>query len=397
MTEITTEQRAELDRTLSRSCMALFNKKSAGFFANLYCLLDKHWSYDDGPTACTDGVNMWINPNFWLGLDEPTRISLLVHEMRHCCDQHMERLKDRQAQRWNMACDYVINLEMRDEGYVFNTDHLYDEAYRGMGADEVYALLPPDIEINLPFGSDFKECNDAQAGDADNGQGSTAAGSTPGKAKGGSNRGIEILIQAATLSRMDDSWGSVPGSIKLIMDDLLNPRLPWQTILRRFFDARSKDSFSWARPNRRYQDLYMPSRHSPTDSLSHILWGIDISASINDHQVKIFNSEVSHVHNVYQPDKTTIMSFDTQVHDVYAFNGEETFKGLEFTGRGGTDLKDLFKRAAELKPDVLIVFSDLDCDKILKADQPKFPVVWLCIDRPKKKVEFGKLIHFDSK
>lgn len=402
-TEILPELQRELDRTLSRSCMALFNRKSAGFFANLYCLLEKKWSYTMGPTACTDGISMWINPDFWLPLSEEMRITLLVHEMRHCADQHGERLKDRQPRRWNYACDHVINLEMKADGYVFDIDHLADPTYAGMGADEIYNLLPPEMELDfiLPFGEDFAPPGSGEgagegAGDESAGDPGTAPATGSGT-KPSPHRAVEILIQAATLSRMDESWGSVPGSIKTLMDDLLNPRLPWQTLLRRFFDSKSKDSFSWARPNRRYTDIYMPSRHSPTDSLSHILWGLDTSGSVSDRQLKIFNSEVSHVHNVYQPERTTILSFDTKVRDEFEFDENQTFKGLEFTGRGGTDLKDLFRRARELKPEVLIVFSDLDCEKIPKEEAPPFPVVWLCIDSKDSKVNFGKLIHFDSK
>jgi predicted metal-dependent peptidase len=131
--------------------------------------------------------------------------------------------------------------------------------------------------------------------------------------------------------------------------------------------------------------------------LNHIFWALDISCSVTDAQVKVFNSEVAHVHNTYSPDRTTLVSFDTEVCDVYEFDGDTTFEGLKFTGRGCTDLEDVFAKARAMKPEVMIVFTDLGCRMLRKDEEPPFPVVWLCVDNPNATVEFGKLIHFNSK
>ncbi|MFP3607830.1 DUF2201 family putative metallopeptidase, partial [Paraburkholderia sp. SIMBA_053] len=43
---------------------------------------------------------------------------------------------------WNYACDYIINIDLQDEGYSFEgTQPCLDAQYRGMAEEDVYDHL----------------------------------------------------------------------------------------------------------------------------------------------------------------------------------------------------------------------------------------------------------------
>ena len=73
-----------------------------------------------------------------------------------------------------------------------------------------------------------------------------------------------IIVRAKTQAMASgrNIKGDIPDEILRTIDELLNPKLPWQVILHKFLDTRVKEDYSWARKNRRYHSAYMPSLHS---------------------------------------------------------------------------------------------------------------------------------------
>ena len=63
---------------------------------------------DDIQTAATDGLRLYLNPKFWLGLTDKERDFVLVHEVLHAALGHCWRVGGRQRFKWNVAADYVI-------------------------------------------------------------------------------------------------------------------------------------------------------------------------------------------------------------------------------------------------------------------------------------------------
>ena len=102
---------------LEKAGLQLFRTKMAGFFSTIYCNLEKKWS-EDIPTACVDGRSLRINPQWFLGLDEPTRVTVLAHEISHVALFHCSpsRCSGKNFRRWNVACDHVINLQLKEDG-----------------------------------------------------------------------------------------------------------------------------------------------------------------------------------------------------------------------------------------------------------------------------------------
>lgn len=133
------------------------------------------------PTAATDGFHLYYNPHFIDRLDLDETKFVVGHEVLHCVYEHMLRRSGRDPRQWNMAGDYVINLELKDlnigrfinaekfldpefieqikekaskEFDAWMKEHggkpgiLYDEKYRDLVSEEVYELIRKQEEEN---------------------------------------------------------------------------------------------------------------------------------------------------------------------------------------------------------------------------------------------------------
>lgn len=122
-------------------------------------------------TAKTDGVNEYYSREFVDDLTDAELRFVLLHECKHKLYKHLfiwQPLFKEDPQTANMACDYVINLETRDENKdnfavmpvwtqarvsrltpqerscgikVGDPMGLIDDAYAGMATKQVYDLL----------------------------------------------------------------------------------------------------------------------------------------------------------------------------------------------------------------------------------------------------------------
>ena len=72
---------------------------------------------DDCPTAATDGLNVIYGAQFISSLSDPELRFVILHEAMHKSLRHLttwRHLWKKNPQRANAACDYVINLMLRD-------------------------------------------------------------------------------------------------------------------------------------------------------------------------------------------------------------------------------------------------------------------------------------------
>ena len=148
MSKLSAEQRIE------RTHVQLMKHKNFCLFSGLFMV--GKVSVDDAiPTACTNGVDVKYGRAFIETLTDKALAFVILHENMHKAYRHLvvwEGLHKKNAQLANAACDYVINLQIRDydpngddvempmdaEGKVMG---LIDEKYRGMDTAQVFALL----------------------------------------------------------------------------------------------------------------------------------------------------------------------------------------------------------------------------------------------------------------
>lgn len=379
----------EMANELSRVKIKLFGKDGAVFLASILGQTEFVWD-DTEDTAWTDGLKIGFNPHFFLSLPLESRITVLAHELWHIAYEHMIRLNGRDPENWNIAADHVINLYLQEKGFSFVGLEftLKNPRYRNMGTDQVYSLLPKPPPCGS--GGNGPPAPSGSGGNQKKPSLSSDLRSPP------ADKQIEVIgkvvqaVQAAQMAGLDP--GTIPGEITLAVEKFLNPKLPWQFLLRRFFVEQNREDYSWKRPNRRH-DEYLPSLWSE-DGLTTINYYLDVSGSISDGDILRFNSEVKHIKEEFNPGLLNLITFDTHIRDEYQFTEDEPFEKIVVTGRGGTDLDPVAKHIIKTQPNVAVIFTDMYVDPMPPVGG--IPVLWITVGNPNATVPFGEMVHIDK-
>lgn len=201
-------------------------------------------------------------------------------------------------------------------------------------------------------------------------------------------------VTTANMTRSSSSLpGTIPGEITLILEAFLHPKLPWEKLLFRFFNSLVDHEYSYAKPNRRYQDPIMRGA-TGRNGLDHLMYFVDISGSITDEQILAMNSEVKFIQEELRPERLSLITFDTELHDFYEFAREDAFEKITIEGRGGTSLDKVFAHALKESPTAVVIFTDL---YVAIPEEPlPMPILWVCTDRIEATVPYGQLIHLDT-
>ncbi|WP_309646037.1 DUF2201 family putative metallopeptidase, partial [Phenylobacterium sp.] len=317
----------------------------------------------DIPTAATDMKTLYINPAFAETLDDEIIIFVLAHEVMHVALQHGLRKVTRDHMLWNIACDYAINLILKDSGLTVWDQCLIDEKYRDMSADHIYQLLQkeqakkpkpkpgqgqgqgqpgmgePGGEHHSPMLGDLKDpnvANDPAAEEA-------------------IKRSIQRRVgQAANVARMA---GKLAGGLERFINEIIDPKVPWQELLRHFMTSTSQDEESWSRRNRRFGDVFLPARYS--ESMGPIIFIGDTSGSIGNDELKQYNGEAGAIAEDLKPESIRIVWCDTKVAGEQFFEqGEFSVDQVKPMGGGGTDMRTALTHVEQYDPEVVVLFTD---------------------------------------
>jgi len=366
---------SEHQKQLDRTKLELMTHKDMAFITTV-CFSMKHEWDDTISTACTNGVFIKYNPQFWLDLDPDEQLFLILHETWHVAFAHMGRLQGRNMRAWNVAADYVINFMLVSLGYKIHPNWLYDAQYAGMSTEQVYELIKGEPDENLPMddlipnGDTEEEQEDAQS------------------------KIDDILVRASLQSQMsDEDQGVLPGEIQLYINGLLKPKIHWTRLLARFVTRAVKRKRSYTKPNRRFfPKVFIPTRYSL--SLSDIAIAGDISGSVSDDTFCQYLSEAYQVLAKEKPTSVTFMQFDTTIKQIDVLTTAKSLMDVTLHGRGGTKIEPVIQWAAENKPTVMIILTDGRFR--INAPDPKVPIIWAISDNPGFKPPFGQVIHLKT-
>lgn len=357
-------------------------------------LLSLQFSWDDSmPTACTNGLNLRINPKFWAEYDVDYHIFILAHEVWHIAFQHTLDIPDSKKENfkvWNEACDHYINIMLHKQGY-----KMMDWVCRNMkyedqsiwSSEKIYQdLMKNPQNRNKKFTPDFEAAGDNPQGTSDG--------------KGMSQEEVKakmenLVVKAAVASKMQgESFGELPGQVQNILNNLTSPKLPWNTLLRKYMNTFDKNDYSYSRRNRRYSNVILPSLHSV--AVGHIAVAVDTSCSVSQKQFDAFRTEIVSIHKKLKPSLMTVVDFDTTIHNIHTLSSHDKAENISFSGRGGTNMHPVFEYYTKKgnAPEVLIVFSDMECNEITK--NPGFPVIWVRLEGRGFQPSFGKVINFEE-
>lgn len=321
-------------------------------------------------TAWVDGVTMGYNPKWVDGLPLTKVVGLFAHETMHPALLHHTRRGSRNARKWNVAADYVINNTLVKVGFDLPETECIDKKYEGMSTDHVYNLLP-DMPEN-PDGQNGEDPGGCGAvRDAPSGNGKSPP--TESETRAQEAEWKMALAQAAHVAKQA---GKLPADMERLVEELLEPQLPWKQILRRFMTEKAKDDFSWLRPDRRFvsNGLYLPSRQS--EGSGEMVVVIDTSGSIGQKELIEFGSELAGIIADVKPTKTYVIYCDAAVQKVDEFSPDETLT-LEMMGGGGTDFRPPFDYLDGRSLDPKAVVYLTDGYGAFPDDEFRVPTMWV--------------------
>ena len=378
--------------------LQLMTQRSTTFFSVLLAMMQI--VEEKGKTrAWIDGKRIGLNPDFVEEISIPQLIGTLLHEIPHVALEHISLWMNLKLDRklTNIAGDLYINHWIKSLGFELPEDHLDEEWSHGMGFLEIYEELEKRQKNN--------PSNDP-------GQGPTIPGLPEElddfrEPEGGWNESekeeiLNKIIQAAQEAEKRGDPGSVPGSIKAIIERVTNPKLPWDVLLMKYASEYSKDDYSWRRPNRRYMassGMYLPCLRDET--VKKILWTMDTSGSVTDEILGMVLNEGDHIRSMLNPEEMVVVSWDTKIQAVNRLQSHQSMDDVTVTGRGGTDIEPVLQFIADENPEFALIFTDGYFGYPDMSHVKHIDLIWLIFDNDEgynwqPPDNHGKVICFDE-
>lgn len=372
-------------------------------------------------TARTDGRDEWYGEGFIKKLSERELAFVIMHEASHKMYRHLviwKKLHDENHRLANMACDYVINLMLRDldptetfmsmprdkDGKIMG---LIDERFRGMNAKQVFDILKKEQE----------KCKGDRP-DGPSGDGEDASdGGEPGfdehdwdgaqQMSDDEKKEIEREVDQAIRQGIaaEKKVGGGAGGLSRELGDLLTPKVDWREQLREFVKSVcvGKDNSSWRRPNRRFigSDIYLPTMIS--ERVQRVTAAIDTSGSIGGAELNAFLSELQSICESVNPEIVDLLYWDCAVaaHETYSESEiPNIVSSTKPAGGGGTAPSCItaYMKEKKLVPDVVVVLTDgyvgTDWGQAQGNEWP-CPVLWCIVGGNKSVATTGKTIYVD--
>jgi predicted metal-dependent peptidase len=375
------------------------------FFGNLATRMNLINADDWCPTAATDGRRFYYNSEFVNNLPLKQLEFLVGHEVLHAVYDHMGRRGNRDPKLWNIADDYCVNWDLVEQRVGDKIPvALYDSKYKGMSAEEVYDDLYENadkINIDELMKRLLDEHLDGEGDDSEGEDGDKKGNGRP-KLSEAEKKEIRDEIKEAVLAAANASGaGNIPGGVKRLIKDLVEPVMDWRELLQQQIESTVKSDFTWARPSRRswHMDAVMPGM-KPGEQIDVVI-GIDASGSITDTDLKIFLSEIKGIMEAYDEYRITILGWDTEVHNVATFTSDNLEDIGTFTpgGGGGTDPHCVWKylQDNDIEPKKLIMFTDYCFFGWSPEEVEQYcDTVWIIKGNKNAEPEFGVFAHYED-
>lgn len=341
--------------------------------------------------AATDAASIIINPSLWSALNKNQKMFVALHEWLHIALLHPKRIRTRQVDIYNAAADFVVNSMIVSDYPDFEIPPgkiLLDNQYYYKSVEEIYK----DIELEVrkrkenpqsnkksgqPSSQNNKHLNKEEAIEQLLSQKSQAKDVMEMSSEVNESDLIDSIIRAAARHKLI-SHNRLPGGYEDHINQIRKSSVPWTRIFARLAKqalkkATDRNPF---KPDPKYLpfDVFIPTETS--SGVPNVVLIVDTSGSMDSEE---FEYALGHIEKVCAVcEKVTLITSDTEVHDVIRIrNLKNQLKNnkISFKGRGGTDMGPAFKKAETLRPDLIILYSDLYLPHF--PPKPKAPVIFL--------------------
>lgn len=343
---------------------------------------------DNIPTACTNGRDEKYGRKFVAELKEPELNFVVLHENLHKAFRHLttwRKLHDENHRLANAACDYVINLKLKDidpsertiampkwadgelKGKAMG---LVDERFRGMNAKQVFDILKQEQKDRGEGGG---EGEGDGAGKSSGGTGTQegfddhdwdGAKEMTEAEKKDLEREIDQAIRQGVMAHQKIA-GTGAGDLDRDLLELLEPKVDWREMLREFVKStcHAKDTSSWRRVNRRFLSTgtYMPSLIG--EKVGHMVIAVDTSGSVGQEELSGFLTEVRGIAEEVKPSQVDLIYWDSRVaaHEEYTESMVgDIINSTKPRGGGGTSPSCVseYLKEKRIVPECVIMLTD---------------------------------------
>lgn len=299
-------------------------------------------------TYKNNGEKLLYNESYIDEIDGDDVEFILASSAMHRVLQHQNRAIDRHSKVWQFASELVVNAMMIQNGFELPIKATYQDRFRGMYVEEVYAVLINEMEDEYAQENEEQITQDDESLDQ------------------------EFLEQ---LFKKLENADALPKDLEYILTRHKSHRINWRDELYRYIATYDKSQFNFFPPNRKYlyRGIYIPSLSS--DLLSIVI-AIDTSGSIDDELLAIFLAEVEAIMENYPHYQIELIQADNKVqsHEIFT-----TGEPLNYTikGRGATNFIPTFEYIDDKigTPTLLIYFSD-GAGKFPQI-APSYDVLWV--------------------
>ena len=342
-------------------------------------------------TMGTDGKKIRFNPAFVDSLSMDQLKGVLCHEVMHCALGHMSRRGDRNPIGWNIAADYAVNPIIRNK-YSLPGGALFNPDWVNLSVEDIYSKIPKDEKSGQDKGKgkgkgqgqDIDPGGCGAVEDLKNEDGSQASAADKSQSES------EWKVAAVQAAQQAKSFGDLPAGIDRIIEEILNPKIDWREVLKRFVDTSAKNDYSLFPPNRRHihNGLFLPSCKS--NEIGSIVIAVDTSGSISQSQLNEFSSELFSIISDFSAE-IHVLYCDTKIQKEEFYSSGDLPSSLKARGGGGTDFRPVFNWIEEhgLIPSCLIYFTDLYGS--FPEEIPFYPVLWI-VNSSEESIPFGELL-----
>jgi predicted metal-dependent peptidase len=371
-------------------------------------------------TTATDARSFYYNPEYIRGLNIHQIQFVLAHEALHCALTHFNRREHRNKHRWDVACDFAINPILVADGLTPPQNALLLPVYEGMTAEEIYPMIdendnaePQDQHLYDDTPDDDPDSGSEQddtptdaspqptsnpppspEGEVDEQQ----SGRQPQALTEDEKQTLETQWQQrlAGAAQQAQQAGKLSGALARLVDDFLEPCLPWRMLLARYLTAIARDDYTYQRPSSRRSgqgDAIFPGMRS---SHANVVIAVDTSSSVSDDEVQQFLSEINALKGQLRA-RITLLAIDDQLSEnsPWIFESWEEMQLPEAVhGGGGTSFIPAFDYIATLDqaPDMLVYFTD--ADGTFPSHPPAYPTLWLV--KGKTPVPWGERLQLNQ-
>lgn len=312
-------------------------------------------------------MEIFINPDKELSLAEMRFV--MAHEMLHVGLLHHKREEKRDHYVWNIACDFVINAWLKDLGVgEMPKGGLYDPAYFGMSAEQVYDKLMENVQYVHTLVT-FRG----------KGQGDML----PSGSRGGPRRIgaktiddnlAEELMKQGIENHLNNKRGLLPAGLMEMIAPIKEKAPLWKIALSRWFDARFEPTAparTFVRPSRRQSstpDIPRPRYALPQSPDGSGVFGVvlDTSGSMHAQLLGRGLGAIAALARRHRIPKVRLIFCDVQPHDEGFVAVDRLEQPMPVRGRGGTKLQpgiDALVNAEDFPKDApILVITDGECD-----------------------------------